>query len=221
VAFGQDQQPLSRDLAKLHAQLLPESPIALLGLQFMEKFYYNTLPRDGHISGAVAYVENKPAGFVVVAHNPDGFLAAAFRQSWLRIAWIMRVSVLKSPGILAAVWNAMRIMKNRGHREADSNSGEILSMGVLPEYRDPKFLRKYRIAISKDLLNQGVAQLEARGKQKARAVVAATNTPVKLFYSSLGWKVAGKDVGGWRHSTLEFELELRNRAEVGELFNNA
>ncbi|NJO12551.1 MAG: hypothetical protein HC872_02790 [Gammaproteobacteria bacterium] len=76
VPFGAASPAPAADLAYLHAQLLPHSPVALLGPDFMQKFYYSALPRLGLIFGAVAYVDEAPAGFIVATADSSGFMRA-------------------------------------------------------------------------------------------------------------------------------------------------
>jgi ribosomal protein S18 acetylase RimI-like enzyme len=82
--------------------------------------------------------------------------------------------------------------------------GEILSLGVLPAYREPRFVRQSGLRISNDLLNTAVSELRARGVRAIRATVKADNAPAKLFYTGLGWTLGRTTVPGWQHATVEF-----------------
>lgn len=204
VPFGVDASAKVEDLARLHATLLTDSPIALLGQRFMERFYYKFLPREGLIFGAVAYVNNQPVGFVVATHDSSGFMREAMRRWWPHLLWVVGLSVLLAPKSIAAVWEAVRIMATRRRIEDSRADGEVLSLGVLSEYREPNFVRRSGRRIGNELLDYAVTQLRARGVRVIRAMVAADNTPTKLFYSGLGWTLSRSDTPKWRAHTAEF-----------------
>ncbi len=113
VAFGVDAGAPGRDLARLHLALLPASPIALLGPRFMEDFYYRVLPREGLVFGAVAYVDQQPAGFIAATHDRAGFMRTAVKRRWPRLMWVIGGSVLTAPKSLGAVWQAWQVMSSR------------------------------------------------------------------------------------------------------------
>jgi ribosomal protein S18 acetylase RimI-like enzyme len=192
------------DLAGLHASLLPESPVALLGNRFMKDFYYLVLPREGLITGAVAYVEDCPVGFVVATHDSSGFMRAALRRWWPSLVGVVALSLVSAPKSIHAVWQAIRVMAKRSHNDASQSDGEILSLGVLSEYRTPNFIKRSGLRIGKDLIDCAVDQLEAKGVKAIRAIVASDNTPTKLFYSGLGWTLRRTNVPEWTTQTAEF-----------------
>jgi ribosomal protein S18 acetylase RimI-like enzyme len=208
VPFDGEHLPPVRDLATLHAELLPTSPVALLGPEFMQQFYYRILPRERLISGAVAYVDRQPAGFIVATQDSAGFMRSALRRHWLYLSWVLALSVLRQPiKRLGAIWEALQIMRHQP-AEAGVMSAELLSFGVLPEYRSPRFIRQTKLQVSKELFDAAVNQLKAEGVSRIRAIVDADNTPAKLFYHSLGWYVERSNVPGWRTPSVEFVQKL-------------
>jgi ribosomal protein S18 acetylase RimI-like enzyme len=189
------------DLARLHAALLPESPIPLLGSRFMEGFYYRVLPRSGAIRGAVAYVGNEAAGFIVVTDD-GGFMSSALRRHWLQIGWLVGTSVLVAPRRVTYVLEALRLMRTAPAGETRAG-GQILSFGVLPAYRDLRFVRSTGIRIGVDLLSRGVGALRARGVREIRAAVHRDNLEAQLFYRGQGWHVTRRGLPGWRVPAVE------------------
>jgi ribosomal protein S18 acetylase RimI-like enzyme len=204
VPFDAKAPPLARDLARLHAALLPTSSISLLGPHFMERFYYKLLPREGLLFGAVAYIDDQPVGFVAATHDADGFMRIACRRRWPYLVWVVGTSILIAPRSIRAVWQACRVMMSRAPAADARPDGEILSLGVLPAYREPRFIRQSGLRISTDLLDTAVSELCARGVRAIRATVNADNTPAKLFYIGLGWTLGRTNVPGWQAATVEF-----------------
>jgi ribosomal protein S18 acetylase RimI-like enzyme len=203
-AFGTDALAPAGDLARLHATLLPASPLSCLGRPFMECFYYARLPRAGLLCGAVAYANQEAVGFVAATHDPDRFMRSALRRWWPSLLWVIGTSVLRAPRSAAAVWEACRVMRSRVPAAHAPLAGEILSLGVLPDYRSAAFLRQSGLRIPTDLLDNAVAQLRRRGVQVVRATVQADNTAAQMFYSGLGWTLSRRDLPGWQTATLEF-----------------
>lgn len=170
----------------------------------MEEFYYHRLPRLGLIFGAVAYVGAHRAGFVAATHDSAGFMRAGMRQAWFQLGRVLTTTLLTNPGAarpLAAAWTAMRRRAGSG---SSSVPGEILSLGVLPEYRQALFVRRSGLQISTDLIEHAITRLRARGVRAVRAVVAAENLPAKLLYCGLGWTLGRANVAEWSNATVEF-----------------
>ena len=203
VAFGSGKGAPVRDLARLHASLLPESPVSLLGRRFMERFYYRVLPHHGLIFGAVAYVGERPAGFVAATRASGGFMRLAMRRSWLSFGWVVATSVILAPRSIGPVWEAGRAIRAQQPGAESEAEGEILSLGVLPGYHE---LRREVSGprMSADLVGHAVAELGAMGVRSIRAMVKADNVPAKLFYTGLGWTLRRASVPEWRSPTVEF-----------------
>jgi ribosomal protein S18 acetylase RimI-like enzyme len=205
VPFGSDSSlDCATDLARLHGELLPHSPVALLGPEFMSRFYYRQLPRLGLIFGQIAYVNEQPAGFIVATDDSSGFMQRAVRSRFFTIAATMATSILRDPKRLGAIWEAVQIMRGLPAAQEGHAVGEILSFGVLPAFRSRDFMVRSRLRISQDLLNAVVEQLRHRGVAAARVIVDADNLEARLFYLGNGWQPGLDAVPGWRKKTVEF-----------------
>jgi ribosomal protein S18 acetylase RimI-like enzyme len=205
VPFGLDStSDYASDLAQLHGELLSHSPVALLGPEFMSRFYYRELPRLGLIFGQIAYIDQQPAGFIVATDDSSGFMQRAVKSRFVSIASTLAVSVLRSPKRIAAIWEALQIMRGLPPAQSDSAVGELLSFGVLPAFRSREFLARTRIRISQDLVNGAIEQMKACGVASARVIVDADNLEARLFYLGNGWQPGLDVVPGWRKKTVEF-----------------
>lgn len=213
VTFDETASAPARDLARLHEALLPESPIPLLGTRFMEGFYYSVLPRGGSIRGAVAYVGEEAAGFIVVTDD-DKFMSAALAHHWPRIAWLVGTSLLAAPRRIAYVLEAMRLMRAAPPAASREASGQILSFGVLPPFRDLRFVRRTGHKIGVDLLKIGVLALRERGVRDIRAAVHRDNLEAQLFYRGQGWHVARRGLPGWRVPAVELAWSAEGQAAL-------
>ena len=194
----------ARTLAQLQMALLPTSPLALLGPRFLERFYYRLLPSADLIFGAIAYVDDRPAGCIVGTADADGFMAAAIRRWWWRLGGVLATSVLLAPARIGAVWEAWRIMRHAAPAATSGPCGEMLTFGVLTDFRSAAFIKKTGLHIASDLFDDALAQMRARNTTSVRAIVDADNTAAKLFYLGRGWTLARTGVPGWLADTVEF-----------------
>lgn len=192
------------DLAFLHATLLPNSPLTKLGRRFMEHFYYAELPKDGFVFGSLAYVDDQPVGFAIGTDDSNRFMNAALRKLWWKLLWEMGKIVLLHPAHVRSIGEALAIMRSRGSVVSHQREGEILSMGVLPMYLESSFVRKTGLNIVNDLYEQVMGSLQTKNVKVIRVIVDADNTPAKLFYLGLGWKLQREHVPGWDVPSVEF-----------------
>ena len=140
-------------------------------------------------------------------------MRTAVRKHFLRVAFVMTWSVLRDPRRLGAIWEALQIMRGLPVNIAnDAPQGELLSMGVPPEFRSRDFLLKARLRISQDLLKTVQLQLAERDVSRVRVIVDADNLEARLFYGSQGWTPGLSRVPGWRKETVEFLWQRRNPA---------
>ena len=196
-----------RDVAELHATLLPRSPVVKLGQPFMEGFYYRCLPQDGLIGGAIAYVTGRPAGFITATECPAEFMMSALRRHGPRVVAILAWTILSQPARFNAIREAKRV--NRGVRRVSPRGhGELLSFGVLPEYRNSRYIAQTGLRLADVLLSQALQYLRSRGATTVRAVVDADNLEALLFYRARGWALSSGSARGWSNETVQFTLDL-------------
>lgn len=208
--FSSDTPPPASHLSELHAIILPHSPVVLLGRRFMEEFYYTVLPREARIFGAIAYLDDRPVGFVVATTDSSGFMSAALRAHWVRLGWIIGTSLIVDPRRIGALWEAWQIMRHlpAGH---GGRIAELLSTGVLPEYLTPDFIRASNRHLSRELLDAVLAMLAVRGARCVRVVVERDNVAARFFYQQRGWVRGQTQVPGWRSPGDEFLYTLERR----------
>jgi ribosomal protein S18 acetylase RimI-like enzyme len=206
AVFDQANPAPAADLAALHAVLLPRSPLTKLGQRFMERFYYKVFPREGLIFGAMAYVDGCPAGFIAATNDSNGFMPKMIRCHWFRVVWTLAVSIALSPNRFAPVWEALSIMLSRKPADPPGPDGEILSLGVLPEYRAAEFRDGTGLALAADLMDYAVKRLREMGASEIRVIVDDDNKVAQLFYHGLGWDLVRGSVPGWKTPSVEFVL---------------
>jgi ribosomal protein S18 acetylase RimI-like enzyme len=178
----------ARVITDLHLRLLGHGPMARLGALFLERFCYGVLLRAALMQAALVEVDGRPAGFVAYTSQSITFHRHAIRRHWTSVAWLLALSVLRQPRLVVRLLKAARLMLSR-RAELDLDReplGEILAIGVLPEYRTPQFVRSTGLRIGEALVAHAAAALRRAGADRMRMVVEAHNRPALLFYHRLG-----------------------------------
>lgn len=172
-------------IARLHTDLLPGSPIARLGLRFMKQFYYRLLIADGLIGCQLSYVDGEPAGFIVYTNQPSRFMVEGLRRHWLFLSGVLLREILADPRRLRVVLWTLNYMR-RSDRPAEPGEGEILSFGVVPKFRNSRFLRLTGRHLSMELFASATDFFRSEGIERYRAVVESGNREALMFYHAQG-----------------------------------
>ena len=177
-----------KDVAGLHAELLPTSPIVRIGHRFARDFYYKSLVKDGLVGCHIAYVDGIPAGFIAYTPNPSGFMSIGLRRHWPRIAATLLLDVLTDPRRAAVILWTLKYMRLR-KKAAPPGEGELLSLGVKPQFRSIDFVRATGLRISTELFGKARAGLLAQGVHRFHGVVESGNREALMFYQALDCRV--------------------------------
>ena len=129
----------------------------------MEQFYYQRLPANGVVFGAVAYVEDRPAGFAAATANSAGFIRAAVARHRVELARVLVISLLESSDRMNAARHLLRFSGRRQQPRKADTAGEILSFGVLPDFLSPSFVAATRLRIALDLFDHVMTALRTKG----------------------------------------------------------
>src|SRR5437870_7661476 len=162
--------------------------MARLGEMFLRRFCYGVLLRDDLMRAALFEVDGRQAGFVAYTSGSITFHREAVRRHWAYVAWLIALSMVHDPRLVARVLKAVRLMFSR-RAELDLGRdplGEVLAIGVLPEYLSPEFVRRTGVRIGDELVAHAAAALRRAGVDRMRMVVEARNKPALLFYHRLG-----------------------------------
>lgn len=203
-----------RAITQLHLKLLGHGPMARLGELFLRRFCYHTLIRDGLMKVALYEVDGQPAGFIAYTTHSMTFHRIAIRRHLPYVVSLMAVSILRDPRVVLRLLKALRLMGSR-RAELDLGRdpiGEVLAIGVLPEYRTPQFIRRTGVRIGEQLIAHVRSYLERAGVERMRMVVEAHNTPTLLFYQSLGGRFEPYEQAGEPMVQVWFDLNGRPAA---------
>jgi ribosomal protein S18 acetylase RimI-like enzyme len=207
VPFGAGVPSKAVHLAWLHSQLVPRSPLSKIGTSFMRRFYYNVLPRQGHLFGAVAYVGGQAAGFISATHDSDGYMRRAFRDNLFRIAFVAGTSI-PTPRRIEGYREAAGLLRGSTPVPAKGTDtapkGEILSIGVRSSFRSFEFLSTTGIDVYKDLIEGAMDGFREANLEEARIIVDSDDIENQGVYRRLGWRPRQSAVPGWFTPSTEF-----------------
>ena len=196
----------AEDAARLHEQLLPTSPVVRLGPRFIRRFYYDSLVADGLIACAIAYADGAPAGFIVCTRTPARFMADGLRRHVAGLSAVLLGEVVSDPRRLKVIWWTVTHMRRNPARAAaagtDDAEGEVLSFGVLPEFRNPAWIRRTRRRISLELFGWARGYFRSARLPRFRAVVESSNREALFFYSGQGCRPKPAGAAGQAGTTV-------------------
>lgn len=193
-------------IALLHRLLLPESQVARLGPLFMRSFYYRELAAEGLINADLDYVEGRPAGFIVYTGLASTFMMSGFRRHWLQLCSVLTASVLRDPSLIAHIYGVATAMLRRRQHSSDRSEHEILSFGVLPEYRNAEFIRRTGRRISLELFQRAREYFEREKVKYIRMLVRQDNREALFFYHALGCEFHRLEETGGRIIEVTYRL---------------
>jgi ribosomal protein S18 acetylase RimI-like enzyme len=196
-----------RAVGRLHAELLPFGPVAALGADFLRIVAYRAPIADGLLQLAVAEVDGVPVGFAAWTADSERFHGEAVRRHLALAGTHATLALVRNPKRLRAVPRILRVMRSRVDDGEDRAAyGELIGLGVLPEYASPRFRKRTGRWISRDLVAHAADDLHAAGKERLRIYVAAENTRTLLLYQFLGGTFERLEHGGEPTIAVDFAL---------------
>jgi len=172
--------------AQLHSTLLPDSPVSRLGQAFMRRFYYRKLVGDGLVCCDLYYHQGTPAGFLAYTKHPADFMALGLRRHWLYLMAVMAGGVFCRPTRVGVMLGVVAMLRTRQKEQLSGRQGELLSFGVLREYRTTTFMRQTGQRISLELFENAKRYFQREKITTLRLLVQADNRETLLFYHALG-----------------------------------
>ena len=198
--------------AHLHSTLLPGSPIALLGPVFMRKFYYSRLVQDGLIHCDLYEYQGEAVGLIAYTRYPGDFLSRGLHKHFFYLAGIMIWTIFQRPSRIMQITQALGMTWNRNKEKSHEKKidGEILSLGVLPQYRDRKFIGRTGISIPRELFQHVKDYFRQQNIATIRMFVEQDNREAVLFYHSLGCRFQKIHIDGKPIFEVSYDVGLQS-----------
>lgn len=172
------QPDLIPDIARIHAEALPDDFLPSLGTDFLELVYYPQAIRSKHATTLVACIDEQSIGFVTIAHNSIRFNRDVLRDNLMQVAAYAVRSILRNPGYLVksleVFWSAVATPR-------DPILGEIAFIAVEKAYRGR--------GVGKQLVGAALDYLRQNHIPYCRTKTLAKNSNVIKMYEGMGWHV--------------------------------
>lgn len=186
-----------RAIAVLHIDAFPDSVLARLGPDVMERYYDWQLSGPHDVVAIVAEVDGQPAGYL---------FGGVFRGSTIgfvkREKWLLFRSVLRHPGVLRSSlgWRrialAGRLLARRPSPPAPEAPAAVppRSFGVLAIAVDPRAQGR---GVGRALMAETTARARAQGFERLHLSVHPDNEQALRFYRGLGFDALPEPDGTW------------------------
>lgn len=170
----------------LHSELLPDSPIHKLGWNFMTKFYYNILVKDGLIICDLYKHNGRYLGFLSYTKRPFSFMREGKNKNFLYLLYILMISVITRPSRIKVLLDMLKVSSRRNRNVEEDGVVEFLSFGVLKPYRHI-LDQESGLRIADLLFQNGIEFFKNEGCKKVIfSIIKKDNEGIFTFYRFYG-----------------------------------
>ena len=213
----------TKELARLHKEILGDSIFVRLGRPFLEGFYYTLLAGDDVAFAYVCEDEGKAVGFIAMAASHEAFYGQTKKQA-PRLAWSLFRSMLSSPKTIGSIFQAMGFLAKKGSLIQCDAEGELLQIAVDPAYRtrqdDGKptaFFERTKTRVARELYRAALEELTQRGVRDFRIMTGDGNLVSNPFYVKMGCRKVAGGIPVFGHPTSIYRADVKE--SLGLLHN--
>ena len=182
------------ELERVQNAVLPGSLPTLFGPRFF-RLFYESLMADPRFLSSGFFWESRLGGFLTYTSDTAGLLGGAFRSRVVEYLWAVGVGALTRPSVLSATVKLLPGFFAPGSQAGSEVKAELLSFGVLPEYRrgSPLYAQQ-RVHVAAELMHRAFAELRSRGALKVKVYIQTeeANPAVNEFYRREGFRFVGR-----------------------------
>jgi ribosomal protein S18 acetylase RimI-like enzyme len=116
----------------------------------------------------------------------------ALRRRFLALGWAAAAGVLARPARLKTLLSVLPLARGAGTGTGDDVGAELLSFGVLPEFRrSSEWFRRQRRHVARELLDRAVDVLRQRDATLVKIFIQPedVNPFVNRFYQEAGFRL--------------------------------
>ena len=194
-------------VAKLHKELLTDSPIPQLGDLFMTEFYYKRLINAGLINCLTYIYKSKVVGFIVVTKYPGKFMSKGLVKYFFFVIYISSRLIIRKPNIIFTLFKVIKVGYRRNIAKIGDKVSELLSIGIKSNYR--KVIdQSSGLRISHVLYCNAAMFLKREGYKTFQVITDKNNKRAISFYKKYNEK-SKKVKYSDREKQILFKLDLR------------
>jgi ribosomal protein S18 acetylase RimI-like enzyme len=199
-------------VAQLHKELLPDSPIPQFGDTFMTKFYYTRLISLNLINCLIYKHKSEVVGFITITRYPDKFMFNGFISNFIFIIYLFTIEIIYKPKLLFTFFNIIKLGYKRKKTDINHNTSELLSIGVKKKYR--KLVdSSSKLRVSHTLFINAAKLLAEEGYEVLYIITDKNNDHAISFYKSLGVKLEKSEIYNESKQIL-FKLDIMGLVNI-------
>jgi ribosomal protein S18 acetylase RimI-like enzyme len=179
------------ELVRVHCATLPGSLPTLFGDAF-HRHYYQALLLDQDFFCDGFFYNGRMAGFLNYTTDSRRLFVHALRRRFLALGWAAAAGVLARPARLKTLLSVLPLARGAGTGTGDDVGAELLSFGVLPEFRrSSEWFRRQRRHVARELLDRAVDVLRQRDATLVKIFIQPedVNPFVNRFYQEAGFRL--------------------------------
>lgn len=202
------------DLLALQQRVLPDTMSARLGRRFNDVYHATMLKSDDYICDGY-FVDGQLVGYLSYTANTMHLLRDVLRRNILSYVSAIIVDALREPRTLGLIFRVARSVLIPSAEPRPDVTAELLSVGVLPEFRGGRGKDTTVRPVADALLNNALATLRARGVTSVRLVSKPVHVdPIPHRFVR---KNAFTSVGPVRRFGLDGEMYVLNFAAAAQV----
>lgn len=202
------------EIAQLHEEHLPGSPILALGTAFVRRFFYTRLVSEGLVECTFCRADGRIVGFISYTSLPYAFMGLGIRHGWSQLISSVAQGVISRPATLIEIYRTLRMMWQRRGESRESQSegvGEVISLVALPEYQK-HVPAGGKTRLTARLFEEMLRDIRAGGCNRVRLLVKPENRASNIFCAALGCDFRKVQIDGV--ATHEYTYHLNGRPEA-------
>ena len=176
-----------RALAEAHVLLDPTAFLSQfdnIGITFRERIFYPTLAHDPDCFVWIYSFEGQLAGYVAGTKDVRTFYERLKRARPFYLFRLLLKASLKKPKLIVECFATKRRLEQSYLNQ--SLRVEILSLGVLPQFRTKEFEEKHGVHIAGDLFKKAVGTFRDWRVPRFKVMTTQENEVANRFYKKQG-----------------------------------
>ena len=159
------------EVAKIHADELPDSDLSVLGATFLYHFYYGLLLKEPDYYCYFYLAEGEVAGFTTFSTDSKRVCWAAAVRYWPELAWTIFARIVRQPKTILTIIQLAGSLLPGKQTLYSKIKAEAMSTAVARNYRGVEYFRRSGTNIAQLLYLTIASVLNDRGIKKVKGFI--------------------------------------------------
>lgn len=182
------------ELERVQNLSLPGSLPTMYGPRFFRLYYESLMAEPQFLSGGFFW-ESRMAGFLTYTTDTAALLSRAFRGHLAAYVGAVGTGIAKRPSVLVTTLKLLPGFFLPGNQPGSDVLAELLSYGVLPEFRrGSEFFARQRVHVALELLHRAFRELREQGARQVKIFIQTedVNAFINEFYRREGFRFVSR-----------------------------